>query len=414
MSIIILVSIYLFLRSCFAGSNGTLCPDIVPDCADSLDFCNVSLIQTVCATSCKAWNTTTCISTSESCEFFDFLGPAAFIGYGIVFFLLIIIWVLAYSLCIDPKPLERSIQRFSRKKERKRDAIEVKPFVGAEAELMVMNPNSLYISSTVSNPVRDIQLSYQSRPSYKVEEKKEPLYSQSISKLSFELNKVDDEAEGYFDPEDDFFKHHALLAEDTTELEPPLPPRIGAPRLSSRLSTKALLKAERESASDAAQNQQIMASRESLSAPFGSVPNLNLSTPKVLQQYNQRLASKLSNNTSSSSRAMGDIPRETRKDSGERKLLGEPSIPETLSPLNSYALEAVEGGDPDSMFHRTSSEKVDRPKSVQKNSPPKYRTPTEADKELLFQKGGYSASVEGIVEEGEDKGAESDLNSEDL
>jgi len=414
MSIIILVTIYFFLRSCSAGSNGTLCPDIVPDCADSLDFCNMSLIRTVCPTSCEAWNTTTCISTSKSCEFFDFLGPAAFIGYGIVFFLLIIIWVLAYSLCIDPKPLKRSIQRFSRKKAKKRDAVEVKPFVGAEAELMVMNPNSLYISSTVSNPVRDIQLSYQSRPSYKVEEEKEPMYLQPRSKVSFALNKVDDEAEGFFDPEDDFFKHHALLAEDTTELEPPLPPRIGAPRLSSTLSNIALLKAERESASDAAQNQNI--SRESLSAPFGSVPNLNLSTPKVLQDYNQRLASKLSNHTSSNSRAMGDIPRETRKDSGERKLLGEPSIPETLSPLNSYALEAVEGGASDSIFHSTatSSGKVDRPKSVQRNSPPKYGTPTEADKELLFQKRGFSASVEGIVDEGEDKAAESDLNSEDL
>jgi len=333
MSIIRSVSTFLFLSTCLFAFNVTLCSDMFSECVDiNTTLCNLELIQAACPTTCGEWNTSVCLSNStESCEDFDFGGPIAFIGYGIFFVLLVIIFVLIYSVCVDTIPLKSSIARFSRKKEKIRDVPEEKQGRVGEAELIALNPNRMGVSNSVIDPMQDNLLNNsETGRSNDPEEKMAVAYNKS----SYGKSEVE-EAEGRYDPDDDFFKHHLIQA-STSEMEPPLPPRIGGPRISGALSKKALPNSTR--------------------LPM---------TPKVMHHVNERLAN-LAVDSSSGNGTMGNVQHQTSV---------ELSLADILSSPEGLDAEGV-----GSIFSPAESDKeVDMPAGG-------ARPLTDHDCELMFKK----------------------------
>jgi len=324
MSIIIPVGICFFVSASLSASNATLCADVFSDCVDlDPDLCNITIVKAACPATCE-WNSTTC---KETCQVFDFLGPMAFAGYGILLLLIVIISVLVYSACVDGKPQKSSSERFSRQKKRSLDIIAAQPLRG-DPEIIVLNPNKTNVNRSEPNALRDLLInSSVSRDSFDFEEKK------AVESKSTGFNIIEDEvneAEGYFDPDDDFFKHHSLHSADTSEFEPPLSPQQGG----HRSSRKALRKAERWNALDSSKKSRPANSPGSASQHLTpSLLNSTSLTPKVLQELNQRLAIKFSVESSSYSPMA-----QPGTASASKKLYGEPSG--TLSPLGGSTLES--------------------------------------------------------------------------
>lgn len=338
MSIIIPVTIYFLVSASLPVSNATVCADVFSDCVDlDPDLCNITIVKAACPETCE-WNSTAC---TETCQVFDFLGPIAFAGYGILLLLTVIILVLTYSVCLDSKPEKNSLERFLPPTKRNLDSIAVKPLREGDPEIIVLNPNKINVIRSKPNAFRDrskpnalrdrpkpnalsdlLYSSSKSRDSFDSEEKRA-----AESKRSYNIVNEANEAEGYFDQDDDFFKHHALHRADTSEF---------GPIKSGTLSPKAQIKADRWNALDASIKSSIANSPGSISQHLAaSIVNSKSLTPKVLQELNQRLAIKFSVDSSSFSPAI-----QPGTASGSKKMYGEPSG--TLSPLGASSMEEDE------------------------------------------------------------------------
>lgn len=255
----------------------TFCPDQFTECltidTSSLQ-CDSELIQQACPTTCENG----AIRCPDKCVMRILTGYVAFVFYGVMFFLLVIILTLIYSFLFDSETSQKSIHRISKEhpgyKKKSRSEIDFsrirKNFHGSEekndnrkslisySNHNSRNPNNNILPgmpSTVTDPISDIMGDENDMNGnrFSSEEKMECLKHNSNHTMVCVLEKdgkrnsqprnirenVEYEA-GDFDSEDEFFKYALVDKNDSflEDFEPPPPPRVGGPRESQALSRK--------------------------------------------------------------------------------------------------------------------------------------------------------------------------------
>jgi len=254
----------------------TFCPDKFTACLaiDTSDWqCSRELIQEACPTTCENG----AIRCPDKCEMWILTGWVAFVFYGVMVILLVVILTLIYSFLCDPELPQKSIHRLSWKsddKKKSRSEIDFsrirKNVHGSEekhdnrkslvsySDQKSKNPNNNFVPSvpsTVTDPISDIMGDEKDivGKRYSSEEKMECLRHNSNHTMVSALQKdgkrnsqqfnfrenVDYEA-GDFDSEDEFFKYALIDKNDSLfeDFEPPPPPRVGGPKESQALSKK--------------------------------------------------------------------------------------------------------------------------------------------------------------------------------
>jgi len=255
------------------------CPDYLDACHKDISLnrslCNLTIIQAACPKACKI-NGTDCLKLQNDCELFLYTNWIAFLFYGIILFLLLVICIVAYSITVDPKPFQKSYERMSwtrlSRKKRHVDHIELGPVSGRSwhqgnidsqsvSSSRVINPNnadrkgSRVLPSSVTDPIRDIlssdDLLEEKRDVCPNVEKNKLPKNNSYPHMEFKVEQgglmdqvkpsytVEDDS-AYQDPDDEFFKHALVDPNDEffADPEPPPAPRIGGPRKSQALSKK--------------------------------------------------------------------------------------------------------------------------------------------------------------------------------
>jgi len=231
-----------------------LCPDLSPECynIDNTSLCNLTFIQDVCRETCKV----DMLDCSTACSTFDYTGYEAFIFYAIGLFLLLIIGILSYSYCVDPRPLQGLVDRASSSIQKVKEIQLAGPIKVSESSVglgsnpnIIVSPSDHYGDEQRNGNEREprgIIFADDMRSSYKVIDPYPPQvapmnsYPVSIMKDNIRGSHELEEADGaeYIDDDDDFFKYALLQEDDSSDFVPPAPCRVGGPRKSQALSKK--------------------------------------------------------------------------------------------------------------------------------------------------------------------------------
>jgi len=251
---------FIVLKTSFAN----YCVDILENCASiNKSLCGLTIIQEGCPKTCQT-NWTTCDHE------FNFVGWVAFLFYMVIFFLLLVICILAYSLCIDQRLLQQSIKRFSKKRSRRQQnnpndnelpflniadtswrcvqaGRELKWQLQPNARPSLMNPNSLIRKSmseyTVTDPIDDIMINENvweekrfiaDDHNLEVKHFSHHIEHSKVKEVGTETN--DDKHHECLDYKDDFIKH--AIVPDYDDIELPPSSRVGGHRQSQALSNK--------------------------------------------------------------------------------------------------------------------------------------------------------------------------------
>jgi len=313
---------YFFLISV---SLSQYCPDYWVGCHDDISLnaslCSLAIIQAACPTACEI-NRTDCLNWQDDCELFIYTNWIAFMFYGTILFLLLIICIIAYSVCVDPKSIQISYERLPwlRFSKEEVDHIDLVPISARSwhqenidsqftSSKRVINPNnsdrkgSGALPNTVTDPVLGIlssdNLMEQKRDVRpKVEENKLPK-NNSYPPMEFEGEQgglldqvkpsytVEDDS-GYYDPDDEFFKHALVDPNDDffADPEPPPAPRVGGPRKSQALSKK--FEARKKAMPKNPEIKKMIRTSES-SCEIASKTSSKISTPRAYNPKNYKL-----------------------------------------------------------------------------------------------------------------------------
>jgi len=256
------------------------CPDKFTACLaiDTSGWsCNRELIQQACPTTCESG----AIRCPDKCNLWILTGYVAFLFYGVMLFLLVVILTLIYTFFFNPEPPQKSIRRISRRNpdywKKSRSEINFsrirKNVPGSEekhdnrwslvsySNHNSKNPNNNVLPglpSSVTDPISDImgddwdendmeakRFSYEQKiecPKHNSNHTMVCLLQKdgkrNIQQLNIREN-IEWEA-GDFDSEDEFFKYALVDKNDSflEDFEPPPPPRVGGPRKPQALSKK--------------------------------------------------------------------------------------------------------------------------------------------------------------------------------